>query len=532
MTELMLAVGAVLGGALMWAWSSLRTKAVVADCRIRAEGKIKEAEGSALELRVRVSELRQSLEQSSGELAIARDHLMLEGQVKAATQSELSQLKQNLEDISSLRDRLKSEGEGKVAAETQLREAQSGFEEQRKLLDDARKQLSQTFAALSAEALKSNSESFLALASTSFQAIQARSVGDLATREQAIEGIVGPLKDALGRYEQQIMEMEGTRQVAYGGLREQVRQLANANQELQKETANLVTALRSPQVRGRWGEMTLRRVVELAGMSSHCDFSEQETLQNEAGRQRPDMIVNLPGNRRIVIDAKVPLQAFLDASCASTDPEKKVQTLKHSQMVRAHLNQLAARNYWDQFDQAPDIVVLFLPGESFLSPALQQDPRLLEDGIEKHVLLATPSTLIALLISIAYGWQQDTAAKNTQAINELGKQMYERIRTFASHYAAVGSALHKAVEHYNKATISLENRVLHSARKFKELGVTTGEEIAEAEPIDKLARPLSAIEWVSSIEAPLIPSSNEMLDASGAVGDLGIAPDSTATRSE
>jgi len=503
----MLILGVLVGGVVTWVWSQLRTRTLVSAYQLEAEGKVKTAEGSVLELRTRVNELRQTLEKSSKELEIVRDHLKLESEVKAATQSEVNHLRESLEDVASLRERLKSEGELKVAAETQLREAQSSFEEQRKLLDDARKQLSDTFGALSAEALKSNNEAFLALASNSFQTIHARAAGDLETREKAIEGIVNPLRDALGRYEQQIAEMEGSRQLAYGTLQEQVRQLASTNQELQKETGNLVTALRSPQVRGRWGEMTLRRVAELAGMSDHCDFAEQETLGREEGRQqRPDMIVNLPGNRRIVVDAKVPLQAFLDASSASNEAEKKAHILRHSQIVRTHLNQLAGRNYWDQFEQVPDIVILFLPGESFLSPALLQDPSLLEDGIQKRVMLATPSTLIALLISIAYGWRQDSAAKNAQAISELGKQLYDRIRTFASHFASVGFSLQKSVDNYNKATGSLENRVLPSARKFKELGATSGEEIAEVGPIDESTRTLNTPELVPSIEVPPMPS--------------------------
>ncbi|MGB8521407.1 MAG: DNA recombination protein RmuC [Candidatus Acidiferrales bacterium] len=515
---LMLLLGTGVGGAFVWIWSSLRANVLVSTCRIESEGKVRAAEGAAIELRARISELRQSLEQTSKDLAIVRDHLKLESEMKVATQSELNQVRQTVEDISSLRDRLKTEGEMRIAAETHLQEAKTSFEEQRRLLDDARQKLSETFSALSADALSRNNDAFLSLAKGSFETIEARATGDLETRQKAIEGLVNPLKETLGRYEKQISEMENARQNAYGSLHEQVENLITTNHDLQKETGNLVTALRSPQVRGRWGEMTLRRVAELAGMSSHCDFNEQETLENEAARQRPDMIVNLPGSRRIVVDAKVPLQAFLDASSASTEQEKKAHTLRHSQIVRTHLNQLAAKNYWDQFEQAPEIVILFLPGESFLSPALQQDPRLLEDGVEKHVMLATPSTLIALLTSIAYGWRQDSAAKNAQAIGELGKQIYDRIRTFASHYASVGSALHKAVDSYNKATGSLENRVLPSARKFRELGATTGDEIIEVDPIDELPRALNALELISNLALPVTPLTTGQTESSVAPG--------------
>jgi DNA recombination protein RmuC len=513
---LMLLLGVAVGGVFTWIWSSLRTTTLLSTSQIESEGKVREAEGAALELRARISELRQNLEQTSKDLSIARDHLRLESETKVATQSELNQVRQSVEDISSLRDRLKTEGEMRVAAETHLQEAKASFDVQRKLLDDARQSLSETFSALSADALRRNNDAFLSLANSSFETIEARATGDLETRQKAIEGLVNPLKEALGRYEKQISEMENTRQSAYGSLHEQVKNLITTNHDLQKETGNLVTALRSPQVRGRWGEMTLRRVAELAGMSSHCDFNEQETLENEAGRQRPDMIVNLPGSRRIVVDAKVPLQAFLDASSASTEQEKRTHTIRHSQIVRTHLNQLATKNYWDQFEQTPEIVILFLPGESFLSPALQQDPRLLEDGVEKHVMLATPSTLIALLTSIAYGWRQDSAAKNALAIGELGKQLYERIRTFASHYASVGSALHKAVDSYNKATGSLENRVLPSARKFRDLGATTGDEIIEVDPIDELPRALNAFDLVSTIALPIAPPATEQVEPSAA----------------
>jgi DNA recombination protein RmuC len=288
--------------------------------------------------------------------------------------------------------------------------------------------------------------------------------------------------------------MEKSRQTVFGTLEEQLRSLAKVNQQLQEETGTLVTALKAPQVRGRWGEMTLRRVAELAGMSEHCDFTEQETLTTEAVRQRPDMIVRLPGDRRIAVDAKVPLQAFIDAAAATNEDERRRHYARHAQLVRAHMNQLGARSYWEQLHPAPEMVVLFLPGESFFAAALEQDRTLIEDGMEKRVILATPTTLIALLRAVAYGWRQRQVEENTQAISDLGKQLHDRLKSFVGHFADVGNSLRRAVEAYNKATGSLESRVLVSSRRFKELGAATGEEILEIEPVDEIPRALDAAE--------------------------------------
>src|SRR5881394_2879400 len=352
-------------------------------------------------------------------------------------------------------------------------------------------ELAEKFKALSRDALKDNNQEFLNLAHATLEKFQAGAKGDLEQKQQAIDQLVKSLKDSLEKVDGKIEAMERTRAGAYSGLVEQVKTLAASQQSLQAETGNLVKALRTPHVRGRWGEIQLRRVVELAGMVQYCDFTEQETFGNEDGRIRPDVIVRLPGNRTIVIDAKVPFEAFYE-SISTTDDDIRIGFLKeHARLVRVHIGALSKKSYWETVQPTPEFVLLFLPGENFYSAALEQDPKLIEDGVNQGVIIATPTTLIALLKAVSYGWRQEQMAANAQEVSRLGKDLYDRLRIFTSYFADIGKNLDRALESYNKGVGSLEARVLVTARKFKERNAIHGEEIDSLEPIDKVARPLS-----------------------------------------
>jgi DNA recombination protein RmuC len=398
------------------------------------------------------------------------------------------QIQQREEEINQLRRELNNESQARVEAVTRLEAAQKGFEEQKALLEAMKAEMTDTFNALSSAALKSSSEDFLRLASEHLGKIVADTKGKLGEHKEAIDGMIKPLQEALKRYEDQIRMMEKTRHEAYGSLAEQLRALASTHENLQRETSNLVSALRKPQVRGRWGEMQLRRVAELSGMSVHCDFTEQQSMDTERGRIRPDMVVHLPNDREIVVDSKVSLEAYLDALSAETEEERRAKMEKHAQQVRAHMNRLASKEYWSQFQRSPEFVVLFIPGESFLSAALDIDTTIIEDGIQKRVIIATPTTFIALLRAIAYGWRQEQMTRNAQEISELGRQLYDRMRTLVQHFENIGSSLERAIGAYNKAVGSMESRILPSVRRFKELGVTGAEEIAILEQVDQVPR--------------------------------------------
>jgi len=373
--------------------------------------------------------------------------------------------------------------EGKVReAEVRMEERERGFSAQKALLESSERKLADTFKSLAADALEAANHSFLTLA------------------DQKLGSVVGPVNESLGKLDREIREIEGARRQAYGALGEQISSLITAQKELRSEASNLSRALRAPSVRGRWGEIQLKRVVEMAGMLERCDFFQQDSAANDDGKLRPDLRVQLPGGKNIIVDAKVPLDAYLRALEAPDEQARLNLMVEHARQVRTHIAQLSAKNYYEKVASTPEFVVMFLPGEMFFSAALEHDPSLIECGVERRVIPASPTTLIALLRAVAYGWQQEAMEENARKISDLGKTLYESVRTLGERFQTLGARLKSSLEAYNDAVGSLEGNVLVKARKFKDLQAANGgEEIKQLDPIDRVPRMLQAPELTDGL---------------------------------
>jgi DNA recombination protein RmuC len=452
MGVLLVAGGLLVGGAVAWFWSRAHTRADLAKRTAETEARAKSLDQAR-------SALEQQVAKAEARLAEAQQSLTAEARLRAS-------------------------------AETRAEEVRNALEEEKRLLREATDRLKESFDALASNALKSNNRAFIELAKSAMDGVLKEARGDLGKKQEAIDGLVKPLGESLKQFDVRIQELERARLSAYGGLKQQLESLRATNENLQREAGALVAALKRPHVKGRWGEITLKRVVEVAGMSGYCDFDEQLSVDSEEGRKRPDMVVRLPQGRSIIIDAKVSLTSYIEAYETDDENVRGSKLAAHATAVRAHMRALSSKSYWNQFSDSPDVVVMFLPGESFFSAALEQDHDLMEDGFKAKVIVATPATLIAVLRSVALSWQQQQVAENAQKIWDAGAELYDRIRKFAEHLDGIKRGLDKATGSYNAAIGSWDSRVLPSARRLKELGAAgTSPELPPAVPADTTLRP-------------------------------------------
>jgi DNA recombination protein RmuC len=447
-----IAVGAIFASVLM----HFRAQSLVHEKVREVEGRAQSAESAVIELRNAVNKAEAQLE---------------------AVRKELTQ-----------------ERDARVESEAFLKQCQIDIAKQEAMLEEAKQRLTDTFKALASDALKTNNQAFMELSRQSLETVLADTKGEMGKHKEAINGLLSPIRTLMESYEKNLHDLEKRREGAYGSLETLIKTLTGAQKTLETKTDNLVQALRAPQVRGKWGEITLQRVVELAGLSEYCDFDLQQTVTGEEGRIRPDLIVRLPGDRSIIVDAKVPLDAYMDAM-QTEDTDLRAQKLTaHAAAVRSHMTALSGKSYWSQFKSAPEYVVLFLPGESFFSAALEGDRTLIEEGIQKRVILATPTTLIMALLTVAHSWQQQQLAENARHIAEAGQALYERLGTFAQHLDGIRDGLKTASKAYDRAVGSWESRVMPGARSLKELGAAKSDadfpdlKLSEP-PVRRLAQP-------------------------------------------
>ena len=466
MVWMAVAAVAVLFGLFGWFVARARAKSETESVACAADAKIREAE-------VKIAELESRATRAEAESQ--NDRVRCE-----AIEEQRVQLQSQCDD---LHERLRVAENALADSRARGEETQKRFDEERELLAEAERKLTDTFKSLAADTLRQSSGDFLKFAEEKLKAAQDVASKDFEARQKKIDEMVRPARDSLAKLDDEIRKMESVRVGVQGQLSEQLRTLSS-------QTNKLVDALKTPSVRGRWGEIQLKRVVEIAGMVEHCDFFEQEMMQSESGRLRPDLRIQLPGRKSIVVDSKVPLKAYLEAMDCADESARALKLVEHANQIRTHITQLASKTYWDACKPAPEFVVLFLPGEMFFSAALQHDSSLIEDAAAKKVILATPTTLIALLKAVSYGWRQEQLAENAERISELGQELHERISTMASYIARLGGALGKAVEEYNNTARSMESRVLVSTRRFKELGVASKKEVEELPIIEATARTL------------------------------------------
>ncbi len=473
--------GTALG--VLFGWLFTRSRLIAA--RSEREAQIASISANAQMRTDEILDLKSVINTQQAELVTTRNDLMEMSQNNAAAVGRLDHLRaveallQNKENkIDVLHATISNLKAHQATLEATVEIERKAFDEKSSLLKDLRSGLTETHRIISADALRQNNQTFIDLAQATFSKYLDSARTDFDSREKAVRETIQPLKEALNRYDRQIQAMERSRENAYGGLSQQVESLIQTQEILQKETGKLVNALRVPHVRGRWGEITLKRVAEMAGMQNHCDFFEQMSKPSEEGLLRPDMVVHLPGHRHIIIDAKVPLFAYLEALEAETEEAREEKLNAHARQVAAHIKKLAQKAYWAQFEATPEFVVLFIPGENFFAAALAQNPKLIERGVKDGVVLATPTTLISLLKTVAFGWQQEKMTENARQISVLGSELFERLATMGRHINTLGRDIERSVKTYNQVVGSLERRVFTSARKFKDLGVSPGNENA------------------------------------------------------
>ncbi len=493
--SLVLTAGTFLGLLLGWLLAKYRLTPSLVKSKAEGDAHLETLQNKMIE----IEDFRARVATAQTEIKSLTSQLLHVSQERSAASSKLehmaslqSSLKTREQELSALRVTISDLREQIATLETTIDKEKASFEEKISLLRELRTSLTETYKALSAGALRENNQVFIDLAKTTFSKYIDSAKTDFDTRGKAVKESILPLHEALNRYDEHIRAMERSREKAYGGLSAQVQSLIQTQDILQKETGKLVNALRVPHIRGRWGEITLRRVAELSGMQNHCDFFEQASTRSEEGLLRPDMVVQLPGQRQIIIDAKVPLVAYIDAIEADSEEKREERLTTHARHVKTHINQLSQKAYWTQFKPTPEFVVLFIPGENFFSAALSKNPQLIELGVQKNVILATPTTLISLLKTVAFGWQQEKLTENARKISELGTELFERLSTMGQHINNLGRDIERSSHTYNKVVGSLERRVLSSARKFKDLGITQKDQnkTLTVTPIDSTTRTL------------------------------------------